>query len=131
MELPKGPPFASVGDAYEFSFAVRTARQGGRSNTPDRDKGDGGGAAPKDYQILDAITIWSRAEACDPGDPERPSWFELYFMPPPKEAKPEWTAQEMKILGKAIRNFECLLCDIRFLPDCGRKRGRKCRKRNC
>ena len=116
--------FDSVSDAYEFAAKELLKRRGGRSNTPDRDKGDGGGG-PKDYDYLDAITIWCRVEACDPGDDVRSSWFELWFLADNKQPKPEWTPGEIKILTRAVSRLECLLCEVKALyPCCGhRKRG--------
>lgn len=116
--------FDSVSDAYEFAAVTLRVRHGGRAINYNPDA-QGNRGVPKEYAYADAISIWVRAEACDPGDDRRPSWFLAYWLPDATEPQPMWTGREMTKLVKAIEDFECELCKVNFIRRCGRK---KCRK---
>jgi hypothetical protein len=119
--------FKDAAEAYDYATTELSKRRGGRSNTPDPDAVHSGGG-PKDYAWLDAITVWSRAEVTDPGSGDRPYWFLLWFIPDPLQPRPSWTETEMNILMRAVRDFECLLCEIDYIPTCLHQ-GRRCKKR--
>ena len=112
------PKYLDMLDAYDRAATELSKRRGGRTNTPSKEAAKGGGGATKDYAYLDAMTVWARAEATDPGSGDRPYWFMLYFIPDPKKPKPEWTSVEIRILMRAVRNFGCQLCVIDFIPRC-------------
>lgn len=112
------PRYEDMLDAYDKATTVLMKRHGGRTNTPTKEYGSGGGGATKDYAYCDALTVWVRAEATDPGSGDRPYWFMLYFIPDPLLPKPEWTAAEERILKRAVRDFGCELCVIDFIPRC-------------
>jgi len=116
------PKYEDIADAYDKATTALSKRRGGRTNTPTKEHGGGGAAAPKDYAYLDALTVWVRAEATDPGSGDRPYWFMLYFIPDPLLPKPEWPDVEMRILTRAVRKFECELCVIDFIPRCPKAR---------
>lgn len=113
------PKYLDMLDAYDCATTELSKRRGGRTNTPIKEAGsEGSGGAGKDYAYLDALTVWVRAEATDPGSGDRPYWFLLYFIPDPLLPKPEWTNAEMRLLMRAVRNFGCELCLIDFIPRC-------------
>ncbi len=116
------PKYEDTFDAYDKATTVLMKRRGGRTNTPTKEHGGGGCGALKDYEYLDALTVWARAEATDPGSGDRPYWFMLYFIPDPLLPKPEWTGAEMRVLMRAVRDFGCELCVINFIPRCPKAR---------
>jgi hypothetical protein len=125
------PKYEDILDAYDKATTELMKRRGGRTNTPTKEFGYGGACGAKDYAYLDALTVWVRAEATDPGSGDRPYWFMLYFIPDPLLPKPEWTPAEMKILMRAVRHFGCELCVIDFIPRCLKARRGCLRKRKC
>jgi len=125
------PKYLDIADAYDKATTELSKRRGGRTNTPTKDFGTGGSGATKDYAYCDALTVWVRAEATDPGSGDRPYWFMLYFIPDPLLPKPEWTTAEMRVLMRAVRNFGCELCTIGFIPRCpSARRGCLRKKKN-
>jgi len=112
------PKYLDIADAYDRATTELSKRRGGRTNTPTKEHGGGGACGAKDYAYLDALTVWVRAEATDPGSGDRPYWFALWFIPDLLLPKPEWTDAEMKILIRAVRHFGCELCVIDFIPRC-------------
>jgi len=121
------PKYEDILDAYDKATTELSKRRGGRTNTPTKEH-SGGACGAKDYAYLDALTVWVRAEATDPGSGDRPYWFMLWFIPDRSLPKPEWTAAEMKILMRAVRDFGCELCVIDFIPRCPKAR-RGCLRR--
>ena len=126
--IPEGKA-CDAGHAYQFAVEELFIRRGAKSANLDPDQ-RGQKNLHGEYRRLGAIAIYCRAEACDPGDDKRPSWFADWWMPEPDQPRPSWTDHERWRLYKAIGEFECLLCDIQVLVVCGdSRRMKKCGKR--
>jgi len=124
-----------VGHAFQFAVEYLLIRRGTKAQNYDPEKfvtrrKRGHQNIADETKRLEAISIICRAEACDPGDDKRPSWFLDWWMPEPDQPRPAWTDHERRRLYKAICEFQCLLCEIQVLGECGdTRRMKKCRRR--
>ena len=118
----------SAGHAFQFAVEELMNHRSAKALNYDPDKRGQTGLFGE-FRYLDAIMVYVRAEACDPGDDRKPSWFLAWWMPDPLQEKPEFTDYEKRKLMRSIANFQCLLCEEDFIGECKAAGKKGCKKK--